>query len=223
MIDWLAVALLGGLVGLDSTSFPQVMISRPLIAGALTGALFGRPVEGIVLGFMLEAFSLIILPIGAARYPETGTAAVAAVAGYVAAGPVGLDPAYLALALAFALAWEGLSGQSVVLLRQANGRLLTRHGGVTARQLERLHLTAMGLDFLRGAAVSAGGGLLAFGLLRLAGPLWGLSAAWTVPALALLVSGMLGTAVVLFGGWKARRVALVSGVLAGLLAAVVLR
>lgn len=223
MIDWLAVALLGAVVGLDGTSFPQVMVSRPLIAGALTGALFGRPVEGIALGAILEAFSLIILPIGAARYPETGTAAVAAISGYVAAGPPGLDPGYLALALAFALGWELVAGQSVVLLRQANGRLLGQGGLVPARQLERRHLTAMALDFLRGGALSVGGGLLAYGVLEFAGPYWALPPTVTVPALALLVAAMLGTAVALFGGWKARRVALMGGVLAGLLLAVVLQ
>ena len=75
-MSWLIAALLGGFVGLDATSFPQVMISRPVVAGVLTGVLFGRPAEGLAVGFLVEAFSLIILPIGAARYPDSGTATV---------------------------------------------------------------------------------------------------------------------------------------------------
>lgn len=218
MIDWLAVALVGGLVGLDATSFPQVMVSRPLIAGALTGALLGRPVEGCVAGFIVEAFALIVLPIGAARYPESGTATVAAVSAYAAAAPGGLDAGYMALAVTFALVWERLAGESVVLLRRANGQLLTHHAtGIGARQLERRHLAAMSLDFVRGAAISAGGGLVAYGLIRLAGPYWGLAPAVTVPVMAVLVAGMLGTAITLFGGGRSRRVSLIGGVLVGLL------
>lgn len=217
MTDWLVVALVGGLVGLDATSFPQVMVSRPLIAGALTGALFGRPVEGCVAGFIVEAFTLIILPIGAARYPESGTATVAAVGAYASAAPAGLDPGYLALTVTFALMWERVAGESVVLLRRTNGQLLTDTAGIGARQLERRHLAAMSLDFARGAAISAGGGLVAYGLLRLAGPLWGLAPAATASVMAVLVAGMLGTAITLFGVGRARRAALVGGVVAGLL------
>ncbi|MFW6331444.1 MAG: PTS sugar transporter subunit IIC, partial [Gemmatimonadota bacterium] len=129
MTEWLAVALLGALVGLDTTSFAQIMISRPVVAGALAGAVFGRPVEGVMLGFLLEAFALVTLPIGASRYPESGTAAVAATAALMGtvAGP---DPGTLVLALAFALGWERLAGETVVLLRRVNGRLLPRGSAV---------------------------------------------------------------------------------------------
>lgn len=222
MTDWLLVALFGGLVGLDSTSFPQMMISRPIMAGALTGALLGRPLEGILLGFVMESFSLIILPIGAARYPEPGTATVAATIGYAAGAPAGLDPGYMMLALAFALVWEQVSGASVVLLRQLNGRLLARIGGVAPRQLERRHLGAMTLDFLRGAAVSVTGGFIALTLLVVLGPLWALPSAIAVPVIALLVAAMLGTGIALFGGWSGRRLALASGVAVGIAAALVL-
>src|SRR5690606_31658627 len=84
-VNWLAITLWGGAVGMDATSFPQVMVSRPIVAAPVTGLLLGRPLEGVAVGALLELFALVILPIGAARYPESGTAAVAATAGYVAA------------------------------------------------------------------------------------------------------------------------------------------
>ena len=222
MTEWLLVAMLGGVVGLDATSFPQVMVSRPVIAGALTGMLFGRPVEGLLIGFMLEVFSLGILPIGAARYPESGTAAVAAASAYMAAVPAGLDPASLALVLGFGLVWEHLAGETVVLQRRSNGRMLTGGGAIAAKQLERRHLVAMTVDLLRGAVVSVGGGLLGYGLLRLAAPLWQLGAEPTLAALGILVAGMLGTSIPLFGGWQARKLAVAGGVATGILLAVVL-
>src|SRR5690606_8090213 len=97
----LPVALWGGMVGLDAASFPQVMISRPLVAATVTGLLAGRPADGLLLGVILEAFALLILPVGAARYPESGTGAVAAAGAYLAAAPPELDAAPLLSAVVF--------------------------------------------------------------------------------------------------------------------------
>ena len=221
-MEWIAVAVLGGFVGLDATSFPQVMISRPIVTGALTGALFGRPAEGLVLGFVMEAFALIILPVGAAKYPESGTSTVAATSAYMHVAAPGLSPGVLALAVAFGLLWEGLAGATVVVHRRSNGRILLRTGGVPARQLERRHLTAMTMDFVRGSAVALSGGLLGFGAVALAAPAWGLGPEVTLTALAVLVAAMIGTAVPLFGGLPARSAALAAGLGVGLLLALAL-
>ena len=215
MTSWFVVAAIGGFVGLDTTSFPQMMVSRPLVAGTVTGAVLGRPVAGLTVGFILEAFSLLVLPVGASRYPESGTATVAATAAYIAVAPAALAPGVLVLVLAFALAWEWVGGQSVVLLRRANGKLLLKQEGVPARQLEHRHLSAMGLDFVRGAVVAAGGGLIAAALARWAAPLWDLDPRSTMAVLAVLTATMIGTAVPIFGGIRARRYALLLGLVAG--------
>jgi mannose/fructose/N-acetylgalactosamine-specific phosphotransferase system component IIC len=215
-MTWLAVGLFGGFVGLDATSFPQAMISRPLVAGSLTGAIFGRPVEGVVIGFVMEAFALIILPVGAVRYPESGTATVAATAAYMAATPPGLVAGSVVLAVTFALFWERVAGESVVLLRRGNGRILGRIGGVAARQLEQRHLAAMTFDFLRGAVITGTGALLAFPVLAVLVGLWGLPSQLTTAALAALVAAMVGTAVPLFGGVRSRALALAVGLGAGI-------
>lgn len=219
-MSWIAVALLGGVVGLDSTSFPQVMISRPLVAGAMTGALFGRPGEGVMVGLLMELFSLIVLPIGAARYPESGTATVAATSAYLAVAPAGIDGGALVLVLLFGLLWERLAGLTVVLQRRSNGQLLTRTGTVTAEQLERRHLGAMTIDFIRGGVVSATGGMIGFGLVRLLAPAWGLEPGIVFAALAVISAGLVGTAVPLFGGWRPRKWSLAAGLGFGLLVAV---
>jgi mannose/fructose/N-acetylgalactosamine-specific phosphotransferase system component IIC len=222
MMTWIAVGLWGGMVGLDSTSFPQAMISRPLVAGTITGLLFGRPIDGVVLGFLVEAFSLITLPIGAATYPEPGTATVAATAAFITATPAGLQPGYLMIALAFALCWERLSALTVTLQRRANGRMLVRTAAVAARKLERRHLAAMSVDFLRGAVVSLAGSSVAIGLLIVLGPHWGIGPAATTALLAVVAAAMVATAIPLFGGLRARRLAVAGGVVAGLLLALVL-
>ncbi|MCE2900263.1 MAG: PTS sugar transporter subunit IIC [Gemmatimonas sp.] len=78
MADVVPVALLAGLVGLDVVSFPQAMLSRPIVGAALGGALAGSPASGLVCGVALECLALESLPVGASRYPEWGSASVVA-------------------------------------------------------------------------------------------------------------------------------------------------
>lgn len=222
MIHWLMLGLFGGLVGLDTTSFPQAMISRPLVAGSLTGALFGRPLEGLVIGFIMEAFSLITLPIGAARYPESGTATVAAVGAFLAAIEPGQAPGYMMAAVVFGFGWEWLAGETVVLQRRSNGRILTRHGTLGPDQLARAHIAAMSMDFVRGGMVSVGGGLIGYGLLSLVAGRWALADPITVGVTTLLVATMIGATLPLFGGVRVRRASWALGLLTGVVVAVLL-
>jgi PTS system mannose-specific IIC component len=75
-LDLIPLGLLGALLGLDVVSFPQAMISRPIAAATLAGALMGRPMHGLIAGAALELFALETLPFGASRYPEWGSASV---------------------------------------------------------------------------------------------------------------------------------------------------
>lgn len=214
------LALLGGLVAVDGTSFAQIMISRPLVAGAVTGLVFGRPLEGVAVGVILEVFSLAILPIGAARYPESGTAAVAAAGAYaMVAGPPGPDAHLLALAVLYGLALERVMGSSVVLQRRFNERFATGDGekAKSARALEREHMTAMGMDLLRGASLTVVGGLVGAGLLRALDDLNGFAAGTTWGVLGVATAAMLATVLPVFGGWAERRFPFLLGLGCGVL------
>jgi mannose/fructose/N-acetylgalactosamine-specific phosphotransferase system component IIC len=219
-MSWLAVALWGGVVGLDAASFPQVMLSRPLVAGAVTGSLLGRPLEGTVLGALLEVFSLVFLPVGAARYPESGTAAVASTAAYaaVAGGAAEVVPHLLLAATVFGLLWEQVTGRSVHLARRLNEWLVARateRGGLGDGRLERLHLTAMALDFLRAAAVVLLGLLAGSAALSALASRWGVAGDLSIGVLTIAAATMLGALLPLFGGWCARRTVFMLGVLCG--------
>lgn len=191
---WLLAALLGGVLALDGTSIGQFMLSRPLVACTLAGALAGSPLLGAGLGVVLEALHLAVLPVGAARYPEAAPAAVAAATVFVGAGG-GYD-ALLVLTL-FAVAWEQLGSWSITRLRSWTGEHLPEP--TTVRAVERRHLRAIALDGARGLAVTALGLAVAAGLMPL------LAAVRADPEAARLGTGLaaataLGASLRLFGG-----------------------
>ncbi|MDP2577221.1 MAG: PTS sugar transporter subunit IIC [Gemmatimonadota bacterium] len=171
----MALALLGGVVGLDAASCPQVMISRPVVAGPLAGLLLGSPATGLWIGALLEILTLRQLPVGASRYWDTGPAAVAATAaaaGFAGAGGAvgavgagGAEARYvLAVALGVLVGWVG--SWSVYAMRRANARLVGALGerSVSPRELEIKHLLAMAMDFGRATALTALGVIIAVAL-----------------------------------------------------------
>lgn len=216
-MNWLLLTTLGGIVGLDATSFPQAMVSRPLVAGTLAGLVFGRPAAGLLVGAILEMFSLVILPFGAARYPESGTAAAAAAAAYANVTSATLEPRGLLLALVFALAWEHVTGATVIFQRRVNERLVANLAGQpdAARAVERRLLLAMTFDFVRGSWSVLLGAIIGTVLLMAFTPLFALDAPLSGRLLALVAAAMLATALPLLGGLRDRWLSLGLGTLCG--------
>ncbi len=217
-MNWLALGLLGGVVGLDATSFPQVMLSRPIVSATLTGLLFGRPAAGLLVGALLEAFALLILPFGAARYPESGTAAAAASAAYAGTTDLVNNHQALLLAVVFALAWEQVAGASVIFTRRLNERLVqarSEQSALTAAQVQRRHFLAIGFDFLRGAWAVLVGTMLGTLLLRVLDPLFELSDALSARLLTVAGAVMIAAMLPLFGGARARWLPLLAGIVCG--------
>ena len=156
LLDLLPLALLGALLGLDVVSFPQAMISRPIVAATVAGAFIGEPERGLLIGVVLELIALDTLPFGASRYPEWGSAGVVGGALF-ASQPSGLYGALPAAMLA-ALLTASISGWSMVVLRRSIAGKLTRSRDSiedgSREALISLHLTGMTLDLLRGTAVT---------------------------------------------------------------------
>ena len=74
----LSLVAWGTIVGVDLVSAPQGLLSRPLVAAAVTGWLLGDVAAGLQVGLVLECFALDVLPVGAAKYPDYGPGAVGA-------------------------------------------------------------------------------------------------------------------------------------------------
>ena len=115
MRELLPLGLLGGVLGLDVVCFPQMMVSRPLVAATLAGAFVGDPAMGVFVGVTLELIALATLPFGASRYPEWGSAAVVggAIAGALHAERAGA----LSIGVLAALATAWVGGLTLVQLR----------------------------------------------------------------------------------------------------------
>ncbi|MDH4347515.1 MAG: PTS sugar transporter subunit IIC [Gemmatimonadota bacterium] len=163
----LALVAWGTVVGLDLTTFAQVLLSRPLVAATGAGLLLGEPMVGVQVGLVLELFALDVLPVGASRYPDYGPAAIGAVA--LMAGRHGETGAWLGLAIGYGLAGALLGGASLSLLRLLNTRWARRaSAGLAAgdqRLVRRLQWRGIMTDLARGALLTlllvAGAGALA--------------------------------------------------------------
>ena len=156
LIEFLPLALLGGILGLDVVSFPQAMISRPLVAATLAGALIGQAPSGLLLGAALELIALETLPFGASRYPEWGSASV--VGGAIFATHPTHPPGAMTVAMLAALATTWIGGWTMVKLRQLNAHWAARwRGGLEAGSrgtVITLQLAGLSADLLRGALLT---------------------------------------------------------------------
>jgi mannose/fructose/N-acetylgalactosamine-specific phosphotransferase system component IIC len=153
--------LWGTLVGLDLVSVPQAMISRPLVAGTVAGALAGDVETGLRLGVLFELFALDVLPVGAVRYPDYGPATVSAVAlGIGTPWELGLG---ISAALGLVLALIG--GWSLQVVRRWNARAIQRRAAALAAgessAIRWLQYGGILRDALRGFTLTLGGLVLA--------------------------------------------------------------
>jgi mannose/fructose/N-acetylgalactosamine-specific phosphotransferase system component IIC len=174
LIDALPFALLGAVLGLDMVSFPQIMISRPLVSATVAGACAGRPLAGLLIGAVLELIALETLPFGAARYPEWGSAG--AVGGIIMAMHPLDTPAQLPLGVLAALATAFVSSWSMVVLRKLNVRIVRAHREAidigTPSDITAVQFSGLATDFLRGGLVTYIALLVFVPISSLAAPLW---------------------------------------------------
>ena len=194
LAEALPIALLGALLGLDVVSFPQAMVSRPIVAATVAGAFIGYPPAGLLIGVVLELIALDTLPFGASRYPEWGSAGVVGGALF-AAQPPGM-PGALPASLLAALLTASISGWSMVVLRRTIATRLERtRDSIEAGSRDALlglHLSGMTMDLLRGALVTTLGMVVFSPLVRAISVIWGSESAPSravVVVIAAIVAG----------------------------------
>jgi PTS system mannose-specific IIC component len=156
VVDVLPIALLGALLGLDVVTFPQAMISRPIVAATAAGAFIGNPMAGLTVGAVLELMALGMLPFGASKYPEWGSASV--VGGALYAAQLGDPPGALAGSVLAALITALASGWSMVRLRRLNASRAAKERAAldagSASAIVGLQVFGLTGDFARGGIVT---------------------------------------------------------------------
>jgi mannose/fructose/N-acetylgalactosamine-specific phosphotransferase system component IIC len=156
-LELLPLALLGGVLGLDVVSFPQAMISRPIVAATLGGAFTGDAAGGLLIGAVLELIALDTLPLGASRYPEWGSASV--VGGALFAAHPSHPSGAMAIAVLGTLAAAWVGGWTMVKLRGQNARWARqRRDALAAGSADAvigLQLLGLTADLLRAAVFTA--------------------------------------------------------------------
>jgi mannose/fructose/N-acetylgalactosamine-specific phosphotransferase system component IIC len=199
LLEILPIALLGAVCGLDFVSFPQAMISRPIVGATAGGAIMGSAPQGLLIGVVLELLALDTRPFGASRYPEWGTAGVTGGAVFAASGP-GL-PGSLAVAVFVSLVTAMLSGSSMIALRKLIGVRAAATRELIDAGSER---AVVGLQVFGLTADLARGFLLTLFAVALAGPLAGtMVMIWGLPA-TFSNAAVIGLAGAVAGGslWK---------------------
>jgi mannose/fructose/N-acetylgalactosamine-specific phosphotransferase system component IIC len=204
--QWAAFAALAAVVALDSGPWLLSMAARPLPAATLLGLLWGDPAGGAVVGAALELVYAGIMPVGASRYPDAGTAGlVGAGVSLWVAGRLGA-PA-LALGLGLGLL-AGYAGRGIETWRRSvNGRWVARARAEAERgdayALARVNTRAL----LFAACLGAGASLALLGLaLLVAAPLVDIAPGLVAapPPVALFAALGCGAALRLWGGWGVR-------------------
>jgi PTS system mannose-specific IIC component len=199
-VDVVILSLLGGVLGLDTVSFPQAMLSRPLVGATIAGAILGDAWSGLLVGATLELFAVETLPFGASRYPEWGSAGVVGGALFAKAA-YGFEAGRLTTTVLGALALAWIGGWSMVQVRKLNAHWARgRHEAVASGSRQAvigLQIAGLGADLARGIVLTAVGLVALAPLQQLTLQAWGSGA----PLSRAVVAGAAG-AVSLGAVWK---------------------
>ena len=224
MTELLSLALLGGVLGLDVVCFPQMMVSRPLVAATLAGAFAGDPALGMFVGVALELIALATLPFGASRYPEWGSAAVVggAIAGALNTG----RPGALSIGVLAALATAWVGGWTLVQLRVwvawlARRRRPALDAGSRGAVIS-LQLAGLTGDAVRAAALTAGAYALLFPVAQATLGVWSLSEPLSRGFIVSIAAAVAGAAAwTIFHSARGARWYFAGGLIVGLLILIV--
>lgn len=119
-----ALVAIGTVAFLDRWPVLQAMLSRPIVVGTAVGVALGDPAAGALWGAVFEAMYLGLLPVGAARLPDPGLAALTGTTVALLGQADGTFPAIVAGGLGWIAGHAGEAADG--LQRRWNGVLAAR-------------------------------------------------------------------------------------------------
>lgn len=163
MITVVAVLIMAGIVAMDTTGGPQLLVSEPVVSCLIVGSLFGAPHTGLLMGLMFQLLALRYMPLGAARLHDGNMGAYVATAGLLSAiSRYDLTGTYETAMIVPALLYGDFAGYLGKLLtnavRRLNGRRSERLIGLVESgadvSISVWHFAGIGLSFMRGIVMA---------------------------------------------------------------------
>lgn len=123
-LEALAASVVGGILCLDRV-FLQIMVSRPLVAGTLTGVVLGDPQTGLITGALVELLWIDRAQFGTVIPPNDSIASIIITASTIISGKVLGHPSRELVALAILMFLPlGIAGRQVdILVMGVNERM----------------------------------------------------------------------------------------------------
>lgn len=156
----LLISVIGGVLCLDRVVL-QAMISRPVVAGTVTGWLLGDPATGLLVGALMELFWIDHLPIGTYIPPNETIVTILAVAAVVLSVGLSAEPTKEAVALSLLLflpaAYLAQRGEQALVVRNEGLARQAVAAGAEGNPegVSRLHWKAIGRYWLLSAVLLA--------------------------------------------------------------------
>lgn len=120
-------ALIGGLIHLDSAAIAQVMISQPIVAGAIIGWLLSDFKSGLYISALIQLIWVGMLPIGSYQPPEWTINAITASAVYILLKrslPAEIEPIILCFSIVIGIMNGYLGRTLTITLRRFHNRFI---------------------------------------------------------------------------------------------------
>jgi PTS system mannose-specific IIC component len=152
IITFVAIAIAGGVIGLDRTAVGQFMFSQPVVAAPLTGWVLGDPTAGIIIGAILELIWVLDMPVGTFVPADATISAVSATSIAVLGSTGGVTLPVIGFSILLTVAMAPVTMKAEALVRHWNSRcadaVLTRQGE-TRCALQRANLSGVVMFFLK--------------------------------------------------------------------------
>jgi len=149
----LAVAAVGGVIGLDRTAFGQFMVSQPIVAAPIVGWMLGDPTPGLVIGAALELIWVLDMPVGSFVPADATICAVSATAIAALGGSGSAQVPAIGASILLTTIMVPITMWADGLVRTWNARLFRKveegNGQDTEQRLVRVQYTGLAVFFLK--------------------------------------------------------------------------
>lgn len=167
--ELMIVALIGGVVAIDTTAAFQTMVSQPLSVGTVIGLIFGDLPTGLLVGALLQLIWIGAVPAGGSKIPDVASASVIASAVAIFLqhryNILFKDACFAAILFAFPVAMIGSA--LTVLVRRINHPLTLYADKGTPRRITLAVMAGIGVSFIGGAVLTGIATCIGMGLKNL--------------------------------------------------------